>query len=127
MIRWIGGVIEVDPGLVKIAEFAEKSRGAYNGRAWKETGRIRLVLGSSKWFPAPSRIYPGRKSEAYRDPKYRNRTDALVGITAHEMMHLDPVRGRGERWTTWAEHAVMARYLPERDRLLKEWRDNSAR
>ena len=124
LVAWCCEQIGLDTSKVLQADFGNISNGAYCGRAWKSM-RFRVTIGSATRFPTAGRLYPGRKTEAYRQPAFADRTEALVGVTVHEFTHLlefDSGDRNGERRTTANERRVTELFRASRESLLAEWR-----
>lgn len=120
MISWCCKQIGYSPRNIWIAEFGKKKRGSFTGTAWWRCKRIRIVIGPATSFPVEPYLYPGRKSKAFMSPKFNDQLDALVGITAHEIVHLLRKNG-GERYTRHWERKCVQLFNENRSKLLAEW------
>lgn len=131
MVAWCAKEIGLPLREVRSVEFGNRSRGAFNGRAWYRQRRIRVVIGPATAFPVKPFLYPGRTSEAFLSPEYTDQLDALVGVTAHELAHLFQYHGRsgsaarrGERVTRHHERRLTELFRANRDGLLAEWNES---
>lgn len=128
MVAWCAKEIGFPVSEIRLAEFGKRSRGEFNGRAWYRSRRIRVVIGPASEFPVAPYLYPGRKSDAFMSPEFRDQLEALVGVTAHEIAHLFQYHGRsgnaarrGERVTQHWERKLTELFRDNREALIAEW------
>lgn len=109
---------------IKIAEFRNRSYGACSGRAHLRIGRVFIAIGPADNFPVKPSRYPGRTSDAFLSPPMKDRLDALVAVTAHEVTHIREWNThcrRGERRTRLEERKAVAAFNEQRDKLIGQW------
>lgn len=124
MIRWLVKSLGYDPRL-RQAKFRNRTRGAYSGRAYL-SGRIVVSIGPTSSYPTTASGYKA----AHRDQttgeyeSFNDRLEGLVGVTAHELCHVNDYRHRGnssEYTSCSAERRALRLFREHRDRLLAEW------
>jgi len=110
---------------VAVAEFGNRSHGAYNGRAWTLSSRIRVVTNPDpKWYPAKSSWCPAYTPATGEDVFLNDRMEALVQVLGHEMGHVHYVRlgqslGRGHEAKADAfGRLILRKFREQRETLL---------
>lgn len=73
------------PGVAGVSVSVKNLSRGCCGRAWGHCKRILVRVGPASSYPSKFSHYKGR---GYLDHTYRDRTDALVHLMAHELRHL---------------------------------------
>jgi hypothetical protein len=129
MVLWVAKKIDLSTRDISKADFFNYS-GAYRGRCWFRERRFNVRIGSDKFFPRTPHIHHGIPCWI------ETRIQALVLITAHEMVHIDQatrpkpaVRRTSQDLETECERRsrdVLLSFLENQEELLQQWNTEPA-
>ena len=127
MVSWICKQLDCPVRLVTEARFSRYSRSCRG--TCRQGGRFRVMIGDAKHFPVRSWIY--RSGQV---PELADRIEALVEVTAHELIHLDHFRNhngkrhqRMEAYTVTYSAKILDAFRELRAELVARWSELPAR
>jgi len=131
MISWCCKEIGYPIRQLQEAKFSRRTDGRTSGRAWWPSNRIHVSAGGTfaDWQKSKRRAWYG---EASAEAQERRRINALVHVTAHEIIHLwlhwTELKWKAqERKTEWHAKRVKEKFLANREALLAAWRKEPKR
>lgn len=131
LIRWVAHELEYDWRKISAAHFCLAHRSAGRGKAYCGRHTVRVKMNPLNLYPLTS-AYP----RALPPVTYADSVELLIGVTAHEVAHLErwdrfarkwQAQGRRdtqlERDTELLARAALAAFRSRREELLAGWGD----